>query len=628
MAGTIKGITVEFRGDTTKLDKALSDVNKKTKDIDRELNQVKQDLKFNPTSVELWKQKQTLLTAKVQETTEKLDLLKQAQKQMDTDKVDQNSAEYRELRREIIETESKLKTFKGQLKEIGDVKLTALQKQFEGISKATRGLSMAGGAVAGGLLANTFNAAKQADDIATLAQRYNVTTDEVQKFQYAQELVDVSTESMLGSMQKMEKQMGANNSAFQELGVSITDANGNYRDSAEVWYDVLQALGNVENGTQRDILAQELFGRSAAELAGIIDDGGAALRAYGDEAEEAGLIMAGDDVDAAHEFNDALDKLKNVLTGNLLKAGASLAESLLPVFEKISAAVGTVLTWFGNLDGRTQKLILTVAGVVAAISPVAGIIGKIMMAINTVKTAMMAIMPVLTGVLSPVVLIIGAIAALAAGLIYAYNHSEKFRAIVDAAFNKIKEVIATVISFIQEKLAQWRAEIGLVIQAIQGFIERAKERFESFKQKVAEVIDSIKEKWESLKEKVQSVVDWIGDIPEKVRGIIQRVKDAIKLPHFSLNGDFSLVPPRVPKLSVDWYANGGIFNSPTIAGIGEAGSEAVVPLDKFWRKLETMGGNEIVINVYGSEGQSAREIASEVKRMLVAEAKRGQMVWA
>ena len=172
MAGTIKGITIEFRGDTTKLDKALKDVDKSTRDIDKELKQVNKDLKFNPTSVELWRQKQTLLTEKISQTKDRLDILKQAQKQMDTDGVDKNSAQYRQLQREIIETESKLKTFKNQLKEVGNAKLTALSKQFDNISQKTRGLSMAAGGIGAALLANTYKAAQSADEIATLAKQY------------------------------------------------------------------------------------------------------------------------------------------------------------------------------------------------------------------------------------------------------------------------------------------------------------------------------------------------------------------------------------------------------------------------------------------------------------------------
>lgn len=581
-SGSIKGITIEFDAKTTKLNDALKDIDKKTKDIDGELKQVNKDLKFNPTSVELWRQKQTLLNEKVNETAKRLDVLKQAQKNMDASGVDKNSAEYRKLQREIIETESKLKTFKGQLKEVGNASLKGLSNQFDNIAKKTRGLSMAAGALGGALLANTINSAKQADEIATLAKQYGVTTDEIQKFNYAQELVDVDTQTMLGSMQKMTKQMGANNSAFQELNVSITDSNGEMRDSTAVWYDVLAALGNVENETQRDILAQELFGRSAAELAGIIDDGGASLKAYGKEAEDAGIILSEDGVASANEFNDAMDRLKATLTGDLLKAGASLAQTLVPVLEKVVGFLAKLFEWFGNLQGPTQAFILVIAGLVAAISPVASII-------STILSLLAMLPPAFTAALGPIGLVIAAVGALVTAFMYAYEHSEKFRNIVNAVFNKVKEVVGTVIEFIKERMAIMLASFT-------------------------------------------KAIDFIKSIPDRVRAIIQKIKDFIKLPHFSITGDLSLIPPSVPKINVDWYANGGIFRSPTIfggVGVGEAGAEAVLPLAKLWEEMDKrFNTTGMVVNVYGSDNMSVSELAAEVERRIIQAQKRRSNAWA
>ena len=88
-------------------------------------------------------------------------------------------------------------------------------------------------------------------------------------------------------------------------------------------------------------------------------------------------------------------------------------------------------------------------------------------------------------------------------------------------------------------------------------------------------------------------------------------------------------PPSVPKLSIDWYKTGGIFNSPTIAGIGEAGPEAVIPLDTLWKKLDAIAASSSgnTINVYGTAGMDARAIALEVERVLVQQQKQRLKAW-
>ena len=103
MAGAIKGITIEFNGDTTKLDQALRKIKNSTKDLDTELRQVDRALKFNPSNVTLWGQKQDILKEKIKQTEKNLEDLKNTQKQLDEQKVDKNSEAYRKVQREIIE---------------------------------------------------------------------------------------------------------------------------------------------------------------------------------------------------------------------------------------------------------------------------------------------------------------------------------------------------------------------------------------------------------------------------------------------------------------------------------------------------------------------------------------------
>jgi hypothetical protein len=106
----------------------------------------------------------------------------------------------------------------------------------------------------------------------------------------------------------------------------------------------------------------------------------------------------------------------------------------------------------------------------------------------------------------------------------------------------------------------------------------------------------------------------------------------LTLPHFSLDWSSKDFGPlgtiKYPTgFNVNWYANGGIFDSPSLIGVGEAGAEAVVPLDKFWNKLDKMQmGQNITININGS-GKDPREIAEEVKRVLIRETNQRRLAW-
>ena len=82
---------------------------------------------------------------------------------------------------------------------------------------------------------------------------------------------------------------------------------------------------------------------------------------------------------------------------------------------------------------------------------------------------------------------------------------------------------------------------------------------------------------------------------------------------------------------MSWYAKGGIFDSPTVAGIGEAGPEAVVPLDKFWNKLDAIAaassGSGPVINVYATPDMNVNELATKIEQILVRQQKQRSMAY-
>lgn len=608
MAGNIKGITIEFQGDTTKLDKALRQIKNSTKDIDAELKQVNRALKFNPTSVELWRQKQDLLRQKIKETENNLKELKSIQAQMDAKGVDKNSEAYRRVQREIIEAESKLKTFNAELRKIGQVNLRAMSEQFKDMGNkltaagnAMRGISTAAAALAASIGALTVKSGKWADELNTMSKVYSIGTGELQKYSAAADLVDVSTEDIAKSHIKLEKQMtsaskgtGASAEAFEKLNVSVTNADGSLRDGDAVWQDTIKALGSMENETERDALAMQLMGKSAANLNPLIEDGGETYKQVADTLAKYNLDFVNQEtLDQANEFNDAIDTIKMVGLVAFQQLGTQLAAYLAPALEKVVDLVGRLAAWFSNLSPRTQALIAAIAGVVAVVAPLLIGLGKVSFAISSILSLAATLGPVIAGVGSTLLPIIAIIAGVVAAGVLLYKNWDLIKAKAVAFKNA---VIAT---------------------------------FNQFKANVTATFNAIKT---AIVTPIQNAIDKVKAIIQKIKGFfpisVGKIFSNIKLPHFKLTGDFSLKNKTVPKLSIDWYAQGGIFDSPTIAGIGEAGPEAVVPLDKFWDKLDNMQGGEtnIVININGSD-KDPREIAEEVKRVLIRETNQRRLAW-
>lgn len=574
MANRIKGITIEIGGDTTKLTDSLKKVDDALKDTQTQLKDVNKLLKLDPSNVDLLRQKHDLLGKAVKDTKTRQEELKQALEQSKkAGDTEENRKQQDLLQRELVETTAKLKDLEKQYKSSSPA-LEAVSAKTGALAEKTKGLSTAAGAAGAGMLAMAYKAGQAADTLLTDANVTGFTVEELQKLKYAADLVDVSYDSMTGSITKVTKAMASNSSVFDKLGVAIRNEDGSMRSATDVWYDALEALGQVENATERDQLSMDLFGKSAMEMAGIVDDGGQKLKALGEEAEQAGFIMGEDAVKGAGQFNDAMDTLKARASQAFAEAGATLATTLVPMLEKLVGAVSKVLSWFGNLDGTTQKVILTVLALVAAISPVLGLISTISAAIP----ALTAALGVITG---PIGLIIaGVAAAIAAGV----------------ALYKNWDVI---------------------------------------KEKAQQLWSNIKARFEAIKD---AIVTPIKNAVDKVKEFIQKIKDfftfkvelpKIKLPHFGITPKgwklSDLLKGTIPKLGVEWYAkamdNGVVFDKPTVIptadglkGFGDRGREVVIGESALMRMIKqaTAGQGDVNVSVTVNGNVDNYDVMAEV----------------
>ena len=375
-------MTVRVGGDTSGLTKAINEANSEIKKTDSELRQVNKLLKLDPTNTELLKQKQKLLGDEIGQTKNKLEALKEKQKAFDeTIKKGGNVSqeEYRKLEREIASAEGSLKKLKDEaknthpqlekvkdaLKKAGEVASGALKAGLDFTVAGIKALSTASITATTSVFALATKAGLLADDLNTLSSTTGLSTKQLQEFAYASDLIDVSTDTLAGSLKKLTSNMSTASKGsgdvydtFKQLGVEFKNADGTLRNSNDVFNDTIRALGKVKNETERDALAMKLFGKSATDLNPLIEGGIDTLEQMSKQANELGLILSQEALDGANAFNDELDILKANGKQTFQVIGTEIASQLTPMMKEVNAyTMDVIKNLTGALkEGRTSRL--------------------------------------------------------------------------------------------------------------------------------------------------------------------------------------------------------------------------------------------------------------------------------
>lgn len=605
MASTkIRGITIELGADTSGISKALKDVDSSLKTTQKNLKDVDKLLKFNPGNTELLTQKQKGLESAISLTKKRLDELKDAQ-----GNVEKGSEQWDAIQREIIETQNKLKDLEGQYRDFGSVasqKVKAVGQalqdaggKVEAFGKKLAPVSAAAATIGGALLKMGYDAVQSADDWATLSQQTGISVEELQKMQYASELVDVSVEDMIGALRKLKGKIDPANKSLAALGISATNADGSLRDATAVFYDALKALSRIKNETKRDQIAMELFGKSADSLAGIIDDGGAALWYYGQQAENLGIILDNETIDSLNKTNDAISEIKAQISQTMAVVGAKVVPVLMPIVEAAGEMIANIAEKLSKLNPETLKIILAVTGIVAVLAPVLIIGGKLLSGIGSIITAIGSLIGLLS---SPFALAI--VAAVAA--------------------------IGALIALGVELYKSWDI-----------LTEKARQLGDAVRQSWVNLKNEFKKAFDAIKAGVQSLINAFVAFGQTVKNVWETIKSFfsgewkfphIKLPHFYISPRGwraeQLLMGVIPAIGVQWYKkaydNPVMFTAPTVIGtpngmkgFGDGhGAEIVMGLDKL---REMVGSNEpsVVINVYASEGMNVNQLADKIQQKYV-----------
>jgi len=548
MSGNIKGINIQFAGETTALNKALQDVNKKSRDLQGELRDVDRLLKLDPTNTELVAQRQQLLAEAVENSREKLDRLKVAQKDVDQQFAagDLSVEQHRAFQREAARTEQSLQKLEGQLKDTGDEAAESSSK----MDKFNAGLGMLAGAgvIVGGMTAiveSTKELRTELGYLETNARAAGVGVDAANK--------------AFETLNNMRDDIGANSEAVNELLAAGFD-NNNLQAALEgvigagiKFKDTLNFEG-IADGIQETLAAGEAAGSFEEMLTRLgvkTDEWNKGLQ----EATELGtqeqyVLDTLTKLGMNNMYEEFLKLHPELIKANQAqqdfnKAMADFGDVIQPIMTAGLNAVTGFFTYVSDMDdGFKKEWAITWKG-------------------------------------------------------FSDYYTDINKTIDDGRKKQIADADADWAELRANTAAAWDGMKNDISTKADEARIAATENFEAIRTGITTKINTAKDAVGNAIKTMRSFFDFEWDLPK------------IKLPHFDISGEFSLDPPSVPHFSVDWYAKGGIFNAPTIIGVGEAGPEAVIPLDRMSSGVTINGG----INITGNNADEIWDkFSSELHR--------------
>ena len=408
-----------------------------------------------------------------------------------------------------------------------------------------------------------------ADDILTLATQTGLSATQLQEFGYASRFVDTEVSTITGSITKMQKNMASDSKdaaeAFSTLGVKVQDSNGHLRDSEAVFWECIDALGNVKNSTERDVIAMQLFGKSAKELNPLIEAGSDEWKKYCAEAEEAGLILSEDGVGALGSFNDSLQRIDATMDA----AQKQIFSALAPAFEEVATMVMNAsqkfTTWIqtDEAKGYLSQLADTVSKLAEkflsnlgpAVDGAIGLFGKVADVITfasdhfdeivvavetfiavlaTLKTGM-AVLSIAQFFTNPLSGAIVAVTAVIAAITLLVTHFDDLKTVASNVLNGIKSAWNSVVSF-------FSGIVTGIANAFSSIGDKISNFFKSALDKVKSIWNAITSWFTSI---VTGVVNAFNKIPSSISTFFQTAINNVKNVWTAITSWFSSIVSSV-----------------------------------------------------------------------------------
>ena len=541
MADNLQRVGLVFKADgTVDFNKSLKEITASIQENRSAFNLVKSTWDESTKTSEKLKETQKYLAEQTKDYSDKVTILSRQLDELESaenrdekaiqnkrNQLNQAKTSLNNYKKGLEEVEEKLKSGSARMQDYAK-KLDNLGEKAKSAGEKMGGVSTAAAGLAGAVAATVPATAEYRKIMASLESSSELAgysaeeTEQTYKTLYGVLADDQTAATTTANLQAL----GLSQGQLQELLNGTIGAWAKYGDSIPI-----DGLAESINETAKTATVTGTFA-DVLNWAGTSEDAfNAKLANCRNESERANLIMqelANQGLMQAGQKwqeNNANLVAGNQATADFQQATAELAETVAPIVTQITQIVAGLLEKFNALPPSTQQIIGVIVLLTAALGPALSGIGFMTSGVGSMMNGFSKATPIVKSLwtvlkANPILLIISLITLVVTGIVTLYNKCEWFRDGVNGIGRSIKDFF-------------------------EG-IGDALKKFFSF--------------------------DWIPKI---------------KMPHFQITGGFSLVPPKVPKVSVKWYANGGILNRPTIFGSngnslmggGEAGKEAVLPID-------------------------------------------------
>lgn len=516
-------------------------------------------------------------------------------------------------------------------KKAGDASKTMARdskKSLGGVGAGIGGLGLAAGIGAVGAFgAKSVGAFETAGKSALTMQRYmGGSIEDASRLGHAFTMTGLDTETAAKSMGILSKHIGTNDKAAQSLGIALKDQNGQLKPMGELLPQISDKFAKMQSGPEKTALALKLFGKSGMTMMPFLNKGSAGIKALTEESDKLGTTLTGKDVQAVKDSTANKRKMGEAVKGLQISIGKELLPMIVKfvsfLTERVVPAISGVVHWMQE----HKALVTIVGGVLGGLIFGLGAFVKIMQVVKAVTGAWTIAQNLLnlSFLANPITWIVLGVVALVAAIIIAYKKSETFRNIVDGAFKAVLGAVKAVWNWVKNNwpllLAIITGPIGIAVLLITRNWDKIKDGAKKAVKWVTDKFGGLVTFFKSLPAKITSAVSSIWDgFKSGFVGMVNFLIDAwnaidfgihISIPDWipvvggkGINIDDIL--PDIPRLAM-----GGIVTSPTLALIGEAGPEAVVPLGR-----GGVGGTVININpvvMAGTEDVMARAIVKSL----------------